>query len=383
MYSIHSYGEMIRDSVRTGTYAEALRAVVRPDSLLLDIGTGTGILAFLACRFGARKVYAVESDDIIQLARQTAATNGFADRIEFIQGISTRLDLPEKVDVIVSDVRGALPIFEMGLPSIIDARGRFLKPGGRLIPQRDILWAGLVHNPDGHSEMVGAWETNGYGFDFQMIRDQASNSWRKFRFTCDDLVSDPCCWGTLDYRTVADPNTSGQIHWTLDRVTTAHGLALWFDCEASDGVGFSNCPASPTKQIYGQAFFPWSRPVELSPGDEVSVQIRADFVGEDYVWCWNTDITTPSCPSRPLASFRQSTFHGSLLSPAWLRKRAGAFVPTLNEDGRLDCMILEQMADGLSLNQIVRNIAEQFSHLFPTPQKALDRVGDLSAKYSL
>jgi protein arginine N-methyltransferase 1 len=328
-------------------------------------------------------VYAIESGDIIQLARQAAANNGLADHIEFIQGISTRLDLPEKVDVIVSDVRGILPHCEMGLPSIIDARGRFLRSGGRLIPQRDLLWAGLVHAPDAHSEMVGAWKTNGYELDFQMIRDKALNSWRKFRFTCDHLVSEPCCWATLDYRTLASPNTAGQIQWTLDRVTRVHGLALWFDCEVSDGVGFSNSPASPTKQIYGQAFFPWSRPVELSPGDEVSVQIRADLIGGDYVWCWNTDITSRACPSRPLASFRQSTFHGSLLSPARLRKRASAFVPTLNEDGRADCMILQQMADGLPLNQIARNLADQFSRLFPTSQKALDRVGDLSAKYSL
>jgi hypothetical protein len=184
----------------------------------------------------------------------------------------------------------------------------------------------------------------------------------------------------MDYRTLAAPNIDGQLRWTLDRVTRVHGLALWFDCEASDGVGFSNSPVSPTKQIYGQAFFPWSRPVDLSPGDEVSVNIRADFVGGDYVWCWNTDITTPAVPCRPLASFRQSTFHGSLLSPAQLRKRASAFVPTLNEDGRVDCMILQQMADGLPLNQIARTVAEQFPHLF---QKALDRVADLSAKYSV
>jgi protein arginine N-methyltransferase 1 len=133
---MQGYGSMIRDTARTGAYAGALRAVVRPDSVVLDIGTGSGILALLACRFGARKVYAVEPDDIIQLAREAAAANGFADRIEFIQGISTRLDLREKVDVIVSDLRGVLPALEQGLVSIMDARDRLLAPGGRLIPHR-------------------------------------------------------------------------------------------------------------------------------------------------------------------------------------------------------------------------------------------------------
>ena len=383
MYSIHGYGEMIRDSGRTGAYAEALRTIVDRDSVVLDIGTGAGILALLACRFGARKVYAIESREIIQLARQAAAANGVADRIEFIQGISTQIDLREKADVIVSDIRGVLPAWETSLPSVVDARHRFLAPGGRLIPQQDTLWAGLVQAPDAYGEMVAAWEANGYGFDFQIIRHKALNSWRKFRFSRDHLVSEPCCWAALDYRTLSSPNIGGQIQWILDRKTTLHGLAVWFDCEASDGVGFSNSPVSPTQQIYGQGFFPWFRPVQLSPGDKVSVQIRADLVGGDYVWCWNTDIATAADPSRPLASFRQSTFHGSLLSLVELRKRAEAFVPTLNEEGRLDGAILQQMANRASLKQIAQNLAEQFPRRFPRWQDAVNHVGELSEKYSL
>lgn len=383
MYSIHGYGEMIRDEGRTGAYADALRMVVRPDSVVLDIGTGAGILAFLACRFGARKVYAIEPGEIIHLARQAAAANGFAARIEFTQGISTQVDLPEKVGVIVSDLRGVLPAWETNLPSIIDARRRFLAPGGRLIAQQDTLWVALVQAPDAYSEVVEAWESNSYGFDFQHIRDKALNSWTKFRFSCGHLVSEPRCWATLDYRTLSGPNIGGQIRWTLDRMTRVHGLAVWFDCEAYDGVGFSNSPASATKQIYGQAFLPWCRPVQLSPGDEVSVQIRADLVGGDYVWSWNTDITTETDPARPLTSFRQNTFQGSLLSPEQLRRRAQAFVPTLNQDGHIDRIILQQMTKRVPLNQIALNVAAQFPHLFPAPQKALDRVADLSAKYSM
>ena len=382
-YGINDYGKMILDKGRTGAYADALRAVVRDDSVVLDIGTGTGILALLACRLGARKVYAIEPGDIIQLARQAAAANGFADRIEFIQGISTRVDLREKVDVIVSDIRGVLPAHQNSLLSIMDARERFLASGGRLIPQRDTLWAALVQAPDAYGEVVEPWETNGYGFDLQVMRDKAVNNWRKLKSGCNPLVSEPRCWATLDYRTLSAPNLSGRVVWTLDRVTTVHGLAVWFDCEASDGIGFSNSPASPTKQIYGQAFFPWSRPVELSPGDQVSLQIRADLAGEDYVWGWNSDITMGADSPRTLVSFRQSTFQGAPVSPENLRKRAQTFVPTLNEDSRIDRVILQQMADGLPLGQIARNLLGQFSHRFPTWQNALDHVAGLSTKYSL
>ncbi|MGA2606144.1 MAG: 50S ribosomal protein L11 methyltransferase [Terriglobia bacterium] len=271
-YGIEDYGKMILDKSRTDAYADALRAVVHPHSIVLDIGTGPGILAFLACRLGARKVYAIEPGDVIQLARQAAAANGFADRIEFIQGMSTRVDLREKVDVIVAEIHGVLPAFEKSLISIMDARDRFLAPGGRLIPQQETLWAALVHAPDAYGDVVEPWENNGYGFDFQVVRDKAANIWRKFRFSCDHLVWEPRCWATLDYRTLSNPNISGRVVWTIDRVTTVHGLAVWFDCEASDGVGFSNSPASPTKHIFGQGFSPGPGPSSFCP--ETKCQLK-------------------------------------------------------------------------------------------------------------
>src|SRR5580700_713126 len=106
MYDIVGYGRMIADTGRTSSYAHALEMNITPDSVILDLGTGPGILALLACRSGAGKVYAVEPEDVIQLAREAAAANGFADRIQFVQASTTDIVLPEKVDGIVSDVRG-------------------------------------------------------------------------------------------------------------------------------------------------------------------------------------------------------------------------------------------------------------------------------------
>ena len=87
MYSIHDYGDMIADRGRTDAYARALQARVTPESVVLDIGAASGILTLLACQAGARKVYAVEPDGIIQVAREVVAANGYADHVEFIQGL--------------------------------------------------------------------------------------------------------------------------------------------------------------------------------------------------------------------------------------------------------------------------------------------------------
>ena len=95
MYSISDYGAMISDGVRMDAFVRALRGAVKPGAIVIDIGTGTGIFALLACRFGARRVYAIEPEDAIEVAREIAAANGCADRIEFIQAMSTRVTLPE------------------------------------------------------------------------------------------------------------------------------------------------------------------------------------------------------------------------------------------------------------------------------------------------
>ena len=63
---------------------------IKPGSVVVDMGTGTGIFALLACRLGARRVYAIEPDDAIQVAKEIAAANGCADRIEFMQAIVDR-----------------------------------------------------------------------------------------------------------------------------------------------------------------------------------------------------------------------------------------------------------------------------------------------------
>src|SRR4051812_34117782 len=104
MYSLSGYGEMINDALRMDAYARALRRAIRPGSVVLDLGTGPGIFALVACQYGAGRVYAVEPADVIQVAREIARANHLEDRITFLQDFSTQAELPEKADVIISDL---------------------------------------------------------------------------------------------------------------------------------------------------------------------------------------------------------------------------------------------------------------------------------------
>ena len=132
MFRIADYGWMLRDRARIEAYRRALASVITPESIVLDLGTGIGTFSLLAARLGAARVYAVDPSETISVAEEHARANGFADRIRFIRARAADLELPEQVDVIVSDLASALPLFEESLPSIISARDRFLRAGGAL-----------------------------------------------------------------------------------------------------------------------------------------------------------------------------------------------------------------------------------------------------------
>src|SRR5436853_7331941 len=104
----------LADEARVSAFRQAIAQVVRPGDVVLDLGAGTGILGLMACRAGAKRVYAVDEGPIIGLAHEVAAANGFQDRITHVKGLSTRVELPERVDVVLADQIGRFG-FESGI----------------------------------------------------------------------------------------------------------------------------------------------------------------------------------------------------------------------------------------------------------------------------
>jgi protein arginine N-methyltransferase 1 len=314
MYSLHFYGRMFAETPRMNAYVEALRRSVTPDSVVLDLGSGPGVFALLACKFGARRVYAVEPDNTINIAREAAVANGFADRIEFFQRLSTEVTLPEPATIIISDLRGVLPWFQRHVPSIIDARQRLLAPGGTLIPGRDCVWGSVVESPNTYEEIVGPWANNRFDLNLSAGVSRITNTWRKTRIEASELLTEAVRWHTFDYYDVTSADVAAEISWRAARSGTAHGIAVWFDAETADGVGFSNRPGAE-ELIYGQGFFPFPRPVDVSEGERINVRLRADLVEDDYVWSWDTDFTDRKI------GFKQSTFYATALSAEELKKK--------------------------------------------------------------
>lgn len=385
MYSIANYGAMIADRVRVSAYADALRRVITSDSVVIDLGTGTGIFALLACRFGARRVYAIEPSDAIQIAREIAAANGFADRIEFRQAMSTDVTLPERADVMVSDIGGVLPWFRTHLPSIADARHRLLAPGGALIPRQDAVWAAVVDAPDLYARHSAPWADCGFDFDMEPARRLAVNTFKTGDVTADQLLTEARRWAVIDYARVDDSNVHAPVRWTVSRAGMGHGISMGLDRTLAEGIRLCNEPggsgALGRDSIYATVFFPWSAPVRLAAGDEVEVELRATLIGEDYVWCWNTSVKDPKEPSAVKARFAQSTLLGTPVSAATLRKASASYTPTLTENGRMARFVLDAMSQSMPLGEIARALSSEFATRRLRDPEALKYVAALAQEY--
>lgn len=360
-------------------YEGALRNAIRPGCTVLDIGTGFGIHALLACRMGAGRVFAVEPDDAIHLARDLAARNGCSDRIEFFQDLSTNIVLPQRADVIVSDLRGVLPFYAHHIPAVADARRRHLAPGGTLISARDTVWAAVVESPEGYREYEDSWN-GALGLDLENARLMAKSSWGKAGFR-EELLVAPALWATLDYSTIESTDANADLVWPALRAGTAHGIAAWFDAVVAPGVEFSNAPGKQNA-IYGSAFFPLSRPVALAMGDTIRLTLRAHLIGDDYVWVWNTTVYEAGDPGRTKAAFRQSTLQAAPLDMGQLRKQADTHIPLPGEEWEIDRYVLDSMNGSSSVGEIANRLVERFPTRFSNWRDALARVGALSRQYS-
>lgn len=379
-YSLGGYGEMIADRQRTDAYLDALRRSIRPGCTVIEIGTGIGFFALMARRFGAGTVYAIEQDRSIEVARQIARANN-VDGIHFIEDVSTHVDLPCRADVVFSDLRGVLPLFRQHIPAIADARRRLLAIGGTLIPRFETIWASPVDAAEIYSRMIDPWGEDLCELDMSAARSLLINGWQKARVDPAQLLARPSQWAQIDYTTVEDPDVRGPLRWSIERAGVAHGICVWFDTILAPGVGFSNAPEQP-EAIYGSAFFPFSEPLTVETGDFIDVDLRADLVGDDYVWSWSTWFGPTVGEGRSEQRFAQSSFFASPLSPGFLGRRASDHKPALIQEGRVARLVLDLVDGNRTHQEIAEALAAAWPADFADSGQALQRVIEVSERYN-
>lgn len=135
VFTTYDIQACLLDRERVGYFQRAIEQIVKPGHVVVDAGSGTGLLGLLAAKAGASKVYCLEiNDEFVDIIKIHAKRNGLEDRIEAICADATTCRLPEQVDVIISEVISAGFFYEPQLQILNNLRTQ-LKPGGVVIPR--------------------------------------------------------------------------------------------------------------------------------------------------------------------------------------------------------------------------------------------------------
>ncbi len=245
---------MLDDRARTGGFLAAIRERVRPGDVVVDLGTGTGVLAVAAAQAGARRVYAIEESGIAAAARSLFEANGCADRVTLVEGGSTAIDLPERADVLVSEMIGNDPLGERILSLTADAVKRLVKPEARLIPSRIRVCGLPVTVP---REVLGQqvfeqaplqrWRS-WYGIDFGSLAGAGTS--RPQGFLVDPhqardwpALADAVVFLDADLRTARSADIRRTCPATAGADGTLNGILEYFEAELAPGVRLSTHPA--------------------------------------------------------------------------------------------------------------------------------------------
>lgn len=364
---------MLIDRMRTDAFFSALMQTIKPGDIVLDIGSGSGVLACFACLAGAKHVYAIEQSAVIGLAKEISARNGLDDRITFINEWSLGCELPQLADVLVTETIGNSGFEEGILRWVGDAHRRLLKKDARLVPQTLTMFAVPVQSTTDYA-MVGRWSEAYYTLDFSPVRTVAANNLLWIDLLPKMFLSEPAALFSADLRHYAGPDLSAEASFMIQRQGVLHGFGGWFAAELADGITLSNEPPLKTPS-WTNTFFPFEHPLAVAAGDEIKLSIRSS----DHTarWAWQA-IHYPA--GRAEAELpQQATRFGEL--SGFLTSQDLAHRPSRSSRGAIDLFILQQMNGSLTIDDLVRMTGERFPHSFTNHEKLVEYIYRLLARY--
>jgi SAM-dependent methyltransferase len=282
---IEIHRRMLGDASRVDAYARAIAAAVRPGMAVLDAGTGSGLLASLAAKAGARVVYAVDNSEVLALAEATIAHNGLAGIVRPIRGDFGAVALPEKVDLIVSETFGALALAEGSVPDLLACAARNLAPGGRVLPDGVALRFAPVREPSVHAETLDPFGAI-HGVDLAPLRAAALHRGRVVDVPANALLAPAATLAALPYPSASSPRGALTFEVPEGPIT---GLCGWFDVLDQGSVMLGTGPDAPP-QHWRQTYLPLeldappgggdleiALSIEPAPDDRRSIEVRASW----------------------------------------------------------------------------------------------------------
>uniref|UniRef100_UPI00358E504A protein arginine N-methyltransferase 1-like n=1 Tax=Myxine glutinosa TaxID=7769 RepID=UPI00358E504A len=280
-FGIHE--EMLKDEVRTRTYRNAMyhnRHLFR-DKVVLDVGSGTGILCMFAAKAGARCVFGIECSNIADYSQKIVQANNMEHVVTIVKGKVEEVELPmEKVDIIISEWMGYCLFYESMLNTVLFARDKWLKPSGAIFPDRASLYLTAIEDRQYKENKINWWE-DVYGFDMSCIRDVAIQEPLVDVVEPKQVVTNACLVKEVDIYTVKveDLNFTSPFCLQVRRADYVHALVAYFTVEFTrchKRTGFSTAPDAPYTHWKQTVFYLKEDCLTVKPSEEIfgTISIR-------------------------------------------------------------------------------------------------------------
>ncbi|MEM0951282.1 MAG: 50S ribosomal protein L11 methyltransferase [Cyanobacteria bacterium P01_H01_bin.74] len=291
--NVENHHAMLRDYVRLAAYRRAIEAAITPDDYVLDLGTGTGILAFFAATAGAKKVYAIEKrSDIITLAQILAEQNQLDQNIQFIEGASSHIpaeSIAPKATVFISEILGNGILEENVLEYTIDARDRFLASAARIIPCKLDIYIFAYDSgfyTDRSPEVDELTDLYGYNFSALKLLLQQKTTARTDFYNPQlySHLTEPVLAHTIDFKTVTESQFSTTVSFTALKDGAVNSFCAYFKAHLDENNTLTNSPWAP-KTHWTQLIFtlPKHQPVQADTPFKIELSynqvLRLNWIG--------------------------------------------------------------------------------------------------------
>jgi protein arginine N-methyltransferase 1 len=329
---------------------------VRPGDLVGDLGCGFGVLGLLCLEAGAAHVWGIDSSDAVDIAAETMARQGFADRYTCMRESTFRAELPEEVDLLICDHVGYFGV-DYGIVAMMDdARSRMLKPGGRVIPQAlDLRVVGIASTQA--RDALRAWEKDTVPAAYSWLSSYAANAKHDVTFSADELATQAVPLGTVDLTQDSPDVLSFAATLVAEADGALDGLGGWFSCELAPGVTMTNAPDAPDRIARSQVLLGFEEPLAVSTGDRIDVAVKIRH--EDTIISWSAH--NPRTGQRQ----RQSTF-ASLPMSTNARLAPSMQPASLSRAGQARAALLALVDGTRSGSEIEAEMLRAHGELFPS-----------------
>ncbi len=270
--------EMLNDEKRNAAFEKVLNSAITPDTVVFDIGSGTGLLAMMAARAGARETVTCEMlAPLAGLTRDIVERNGLADRIVTLDQKSTSVvignQMTRKANLLVTETVDCGLLGEGIVPSIAHAKANLLTDDARIVPCGAMVYAMLVESPCLRNLNSARTAAN---FDVSLINRYATAQYFPVRLAAFDYrpLTDPFEVFYFDFANGTIVPDQKTINVSATRDGVGHCIIFWFSMDLDEETSISNEPGANTH--WEQALQCFEKEVPTRAGETLVIQAEHD-----------------------------------------------------------------------------------------------------------